>query len=246
MAGTGADRSADPPQPGDLPPGLRWNEVGLIPALIQNAATGRLLMLGWMNREALTRTLRTRRVHFFSRSRQVLWRKGETSGNELQLRALAADCDRDALLVTATPAGPTCHTGEVSCFFREVVSDEGGTGTAAKAPDAPGTDRVLERLAGIIRDRAAARPEDSYTAKLLAAGPRRIAQKVGEEGVETALAGAAGDATELVSEAADLLYHLLVLFESRNVPPTGSPPNSHAAFPPAAEVTAPAGCRPAE
>lgn len=199
---------------------LRWNEAGLIPALVQNAASGRLLMLGWMNREALDRTLETRRVHFFSRSRQTLWRKGETSGNELHLRTLAADCDRDALLVRALPAGPTCHTGEVSCFFREVVAEGGDA--ALRSGGAVGRtalDPVLARLTEIVRERAKARPDGSYTAKLLAAGTRRIAQKVGEEAVETALAGAAGDDEELVREAADLIYHLLVLFESRKVPP---------------------------
>ena len=170
-------------------------------------------MLGWMNREALDLTLKTRRVHFFSRSRRTLWQKGETSGNELRLVALATDCDRDALLVRAAPVGPTCHTGEVSCFFREIARGEGGR------PDDPDLDRVLERLAGIVKARAAERPDDSYTVKLLAAGPKRVAQKVGEEGVETALAGAAGSDDELVGEAADLLYHLLVLLESRDVPP---------------------------
>ncbi len=193
---------------------LAWNDAGLIPAIVQDAAGGRVRMLGWMNREALDLTLKTRRVHFFSRSRQTLWRKGETSGNELRLVSLAADCDRDALLVRAAPVGPTCHSGEVSCFFRRIAGGE------ADQPDDPDLDRVLERLAGIVKSRAAARPEGSYTAKLLFAGPRRIAQKVGEEGVETALAGAAGDDRELVSEAADLLYHLLVLLESREVDAT--------------------------
>ena len=190
---------------------IRWNDAGLVPAIVQNASTRRVLMLAWMNREALDCTLRTGTVHFFSRSRQTLWRKGETSGNELRLISLAADCDRDALLVTAEPAGPTCHTGETSCFFRPLAGD-------SEAAGAPALDAALGELARVVRQRARTRPEGSYTTRLLEAGPRRAAQKVGEEGVEVALAGAAGTDRELVDEAADLLYHLLVLFESRGVP----------------------------
>lgn len=188
---------------------IRWNEAGLAPAIVQDASTGQVRMLGWMNREALELTIATGKVHFFSRSRNELWRKGETSGNELGLVSLGADCDADALLVRAEPAGPTCHTGEVTCFFQPLAGEA----------EEPTLAEVLGRLARIIEDRAATRPEDSYTARLLAAGTRRAAQKVGEEGVETALAGAAGSDAELVDEAADLLYHLLVLFRSREVPP---------------------------
>ncbi len=184
---------------------VRWNEAGLAPAVIQDAGTGRVLMLGWMNAEALVRTLETGRVHFWSRSRRTLWKKGETSGNELRLRSLALDCDRDALLVRADPAGPTCHTGATSCFFRGEGAD--------------GFGEVLGELARIVEERAKERPEGSYTARLLEAGVLRTAQKVGEEGVETALAGAADDDGALVSEAADLLYHLLVLLRARDVAP---------------------------
>ena len=190
---------------------IRWNDAGLVPAIVQDASTRRVLMLAWMNREALDCTLRTGTVHFFSRSRQTLWRKGETSGNELRLVSLAADCDRDALLVTAEPAGPTCHTGETSCFFRPLAGDRETAG-------APALDAALGELARVVHRRARTLPEGSYTTRLLEAGPRRAAQKVGEEGVEVALAGAAGTDRELVDEAADLLYHLLVLFESRRVP----------------------------
>lgn len=189
---------------------IQWNEAGLAPAIIQDASTGRIRMLGWMNREALDLTIRSGVVHFFSRSRQTLWRKGETSGNELGLVSLATDCDRDALLVRAEPIGPTCHTGETSCFFRPLAGEEGAD---------PALDGALGELARVIRDRARERPEGSWTTHLLDAGPKRAAQKVGEEGVEVALAGAAGTDRELVDEAADLLYHLLVLFESRGVPP---------------------------
>ena len=196
---------------------IRWNEAGLAPAVVQHRRTGRVLMLGWMNAEALERTLATGEVHFFSRRRNALWKKGETSGNTLRLRRLRADCDRDALLVEADPAGPTCHTGEESCFFEAPFGD--GERGGPEGEPAPGLAAALTRLAAIVDDRAERRPEDSYTARLLAAGAARIAQKVGEEGVETALAAAAGTEEEVVGEAADLLYHLLVLLKSRGVPP---------------------------
>ena len=208
---------------------IRWNEAGLAPAVVQHRRTGRVLMLGWMNREALERTLSSGEVHFFSRRRGALWKKGETSGNTLRLRSVRTDCDRDALLVEADPAGPTCHTGEESCFFEALTGGgyesgrdsghDGGEDGGPEGKPAPGLAAALTRLAALVDDRAARRPEDSYTARLLAAGAARAAQKVGEEGVETALAAAAGTEEEVVSEAADLLYHLLVLLKSRGVPP---------------------------
>ncbi len=204
--------------------GIRWTDDGLVPAIVQDAASGRVLMLGWMNEEALSRTTATGRVHFFSRRRGTLWRKGETSGNELLLRSITADCDGDALLVEADPRGPTCHTGQVSCFFRPLASEPpepGGPEFEAaidrKSDGASDLGSVLRALAGIVGERAAQRPEGSYTARLLDAGTQRIAQKVGEEGVEVALAAAAGTDAEVVRETADLLYHLLVLFEDRNL-----------------------------
>ena len=183
---------------------IRWNDAGLAPAIVQDADTGRVLMLGWMNEEALERTRATARVHFFSRSRKTLWRKGETSGNELLVRSVTPDCDSDALLIRARPTGPTCHTGAVSCFPAETGAGLGST---------------LAALARVVEERARNRPEGSYTVELLDAGTRRIAQKVGEEGVEVALAAAAGDPGEVVDEAADLLYHLLVLLEDLDIPP---------------------------
>ena len=204
-------------------PEIRWNEAGLAPAVVQHHATGQVLMLGWMNREALRRTLESGAVHFWSRRRQEIWRKGETSGNTLALRSIRTDCDRDALLVRAAPAGPTCHTGAVSCFFEPVTGGDAtggdGPGATGDGPTEAGFGAVLDRLAAIVERRAAERPEGSYTASLLAAGPGRAAQKVGEEGVETALAAAAGSEEELVGEAADLLYHLLVALRSRGVAP---------------------------
>ena len=181
---------------------LDWPKMdGLIPAIVQDAATGEVLMLGYMDRAALGATLADKMVTFHSRSKAALWRKGETSGNVLDLVEVRMDCDRDALLVLATPRGPTCHTGTTSCF-----GDQG----------APGVGFIGE-LERVIQSRATADPATSYTAKLLAEGPARAAQKVGEEGVETALAGRCGDDAELISEAADLVYHLTVLLKARGL-----------------------------
>jgi phosphoribosyl-ATP pyrophosphohydrolase/phosphoribosyl-AMP cyclohydrolase len=180
--------------------GLAWDKMdGLLPAVVQDAATGQVLMLGYMNRIALAATLSSGKVTFYSRSKQRLWQKGETSGNVLRLVSLAGDCDGDALLLRAEPAGPICHLGTTSCF---------GEGEAEGAG-------FLGALARIVHDRAAAPPEESYTARLLAEGPQRIAQKIGEEGVELALAAVARDAEGCAEEAADLLYHLTVLMEAR-------------------------------
>ena len=178
---------------------LDWDKQhGLLPAIVQDADTRRVLMLGYMDRAAAQATLDTQRVTFFSRSRQRLWAKGETSGNVLSLVSMEADCDRDSLLVLARPAGPTCHLGTPSCF--------------ASAPA-----DVLRELDARIAERVRERPRGSYTTTLLDAGIRRIAQKVGEEGVETALAAVAQDDAALLGEAADLMYHLLVLLRARGL-----------------------------
>ena len=174
---------------------------GLIAAVVQDAATLQVLMLAYMDRAALDETLDSGEATFFSRSRGGRWRKGETSGDRLKVVSVTPDCDGDAVLVRVEPVGNACHLNRTSCFGDE---------------DAPGLGR-LARLEQTIRDRAAADPSESWTAKLLASGPKRIAQKVGEEGVETALAGAAGDEAELASEAADLVYHLLVLLKARDL-----------------------------
>jgi len=174
---------------------------GLVPAIVQDADTRQVLMLGYMNRDALAQTVSTKRVTFFSRSKNRLWTKGETSGNTLSMVSIRADCDDDTLLVQARPAGPACHKGSVSCF------DDG---------DAPGLG-FLARLVSVIASRRDSDPDKSYVASLLAKGPLKTAQKVGEEGVETALAGAAQDDAALTEESADLLFHLIVLLESRNV-----------------------------
>ena len=181
---------------------LEWAKMdGLIPAIVQDAASGEVRMLGYMDRAALEATIADKLVTFHSRSRGGPWRKGATSGNLLDLVDLRMDCDRDALLVLASPRGPTCHTGSDSCF-----GDDGAPGVG-----------FIGTLETVIAARAAADPATSYTARLLAEGPARAAQKVGEEGVETALAGRAGDDAELTSEAADLVYHLTVLLRARGL-----------------------------
>ncbi len=181
---------------------IDWKKGGgLAPAIVQNAKTEQVLMLGYMNTESLAKTQETGLVTFYSRSRQKLWTKGETSGNTLKLVSIAVDCDNDTLLVRALPAGPTCHKGTVSCF--------GGQG-----PEGLG---FLAFLEDIIEDRKTADPNSSYTAKLLQGPLRRAAQKVGEEGVETALAAVAETDDKLTSEAADLIYHLLVLLAAKDV-----------------------------
>ena len=182
--------------------GLNWSKGGgLLPAIVQDARTLQVLMHAWVNADTLAETLQSGDAVFWSRSRNTRWRKGDTSGNRLVVRDVLADCDGDTLLMRVEPAGPACHEGSVSCFGAE---------------DAPGDGR-LARLEAVIAARAAADPAESWTARLLAEGPRRAAQKVGEEGVETALAGAAGSREEVCEEAADLIYHLLVLLRSRNI-----------------------------
>jgi phosphoribosyl-ATP pyrophosphohydrolase/phosphoribosyl-AMP cyclohydrolase len=174
---------------------------GLVPAIIQNAASGQVLMLGYMDRAALDATVSSGKVTFFSRSKNRLWVKGETSGHWLNFVSAEMDCDNDALLVQASPQGPTCHTGAVSCF------------TDKKAPDVA----FLGQLAALVADRHTARPQGSYTTSLFAAGKARIAQKVGEEGVELALARMKDDKVEMANEAADLLFHMLVLLQDADL-----------------------------
>ena len=187
------------------PDHLDWRKMGdLIPAIVQDAWDGRVLMQAWMNRDALKQSLDSGRVTFWSRSRQELWTKGETSGNFLELEAIHSDCDHDSLLVLARPEGPTCHLGTDSCF--------------------DGDGRVAPRLAflswleHVLMLRDEGRPQGSYTTELFEAGVVRIAQKVGEEGVETALAAVAGSEEEVCEETADLVYHLMVLLRSRELP----------------------------
>ena len=181
---------------------LAWDKMdNLLPAIVQDALSGKVLMQGYMDQDALAKTLETGKVTFFSRSKQRLWTKGETSGNTLDLVSVACDCDQDSLLVLATPNGPTCHTGVESCWF------EGNTPAFTFLAD-------LERVLAARKD---ADPKSSYTASLYNKGIKRIAQKVGEEGVETALAATVHDKEELKNEAADLLYHLTVLLQASDM-----------------------------
>lgn len=186
--------------------GLDWHKGGgLIPAIVQDAATGAVLMLGYMNPEALAATVASRRVTFWSRSKQRLWTKGETSGHYLEFVELAADCDNDTLLVLALPTGPACHTGTPTCW-------------GARAPRAAAQQvAFLGTLEKVIGERIASKPAGSYTARLLAEGTRRVAQKVGEEGLELALAGVVQTDHEVIGEAADLLYHTLLLLKVRDL-----------------------------
>ncbi|MFO8028307.1 MAG: bifunctional phosphoribosyl-AMP cyclohydrolase/phosphoribosyl-ATP diphosphatase HisIE [Cyclonatronaceae bacterium] len=176
---------------------------GLVPAVIQNAGTGQVLMLGYMNREALQTTLDTGKVTFFSRSKKRLWMKGESSGNVLNVVRIQKDCDNDALLVEADPAGPTCHTGETSCFH-EFEYEPGGDLT------------FLNELQELLYDRREKLPEGSYTSKMFRAGRDKLAQKVGEEAVETVIA-AKNSREELTYEASDLLFHLMMLLAGEDM-----------------------------
>jgi phosphoribosyl-AMP cyclohydrolase / phosphoribosyl-ATP pyrophosphohydrolase len=185
---------------------LDWDKGGgLLPAIIQDAGSGAVLMLGYMNRDALAATQSSGRVTFWSRSKQRLWTKGETSGHFLQVKQIAADCDGDTLLILADPAGPACHEGTATCW-----GDSAPKSAAQQWA-------FLGRLEQVIAQRIATRPPGSYTAKLLAEGTRRIAQKVGEEGLEVALAAVAQSDGELIGEAADLLYHLLLLLKVKDL-----------------------------
>ncbi|NRD74236.1 bifunctional phosphoribosyl-AMP cyclohydrolase/phosphoribosyl-ATP diphosphatase HisIE [Shewanella sp. VB17] len=179
---------------------LDWDKQdGLIPAVVQNHLTGKVLMLGYMDKAALIKTLETDTVTFFSRSKQRLWTKGETSGHTLQLVGIDKDCDNDSLLVQVLPKGPTCHLHTESCW-----------------PNGP-AHPFLDNLANLIAARKGDDPNSSYTAHLFDSGTKRIAQKVGEEGLETALAAATHDKPELIDEASDLIYHLLVLLEDQDL-----------------------------
>jgi len=177
---------------------IDWDKgEGLVPAIIQNSSNGQVLMLGYMNRQALEKTLSGGKVTFFSRSKNRLWTKGETSGNWLDFISAEIDCDADTILIKASPHGPACHTGTKTCFNDNTHTTIG----------------FLDTLAALIAERHKTMPEGSYTTSLFTEGKARIAQKVGEEGVELALARMKGDRSEMVNEAADLLFHMMVLLE---------------------------------
>jgi phosphoribosyl-ATP pyrophosphohydrolase/phosphoribosyl-AMP cyclohydrolase len=192
---------------------LKWDAQGLIPAAVQDTETGQLLMLAWMSREALEATRRSGLTHFWSRSRQTLWRKGETSGHAQHVDGIYADCDRDTLLVQVHQDGVACHTGARSCFFTSLGGGEAGPVSESAGP------AMLEVLERVLESRKVAPPPGSYVASLLEKGEPEICRKIGEEAVEvvTAALGGEGD-TRVVSEIADLWFHTMVLLTARGIP----------------------------
>lgn len=201
---------------------VKWDDRGLVPGIVQDAATGTVLMLGYLNEDSLARTRESGLVHFWSRSRGELWQKGATSGNALHVVDIAVDCDGDALLITAHPAGPTCHTGAESCFDGRA---EGGAAANRYQPTASGSGfGQLEALWNVIVDRRDKRPEGSYTVQLLDGGVDDCARKIVEESAEVVLAAknhsiGTDDDRRVAEEVADLVYHLLVLLAERGVEP---------------------------
>ena len=188
---------------------IKFDEKGLVPAIAQDATTGQVLMLAYMNAESLQQTLDSGYATYYSRSRQQLWRKGETSGHWQKIRAISYDCDGDALLLTVDQTGPACHTGEISCFHHPVVVDE----------EPPATAAILQEVYDTIVDRAIHPQEGSYTNYLLAKGVEKTCKKVGEEASEAIIAAVKDSREELCYEAGDLLYHLLVLLYQRGLKP---------------------------
>ncbi len=192
---------------------IKLNEKGLVPAIAQDIDTGQVLMLGYMNPGSLKRTVEGGQVWFYSRSQEDLWHKGEVSGNYLNLKEAWVDCDGDTILLKVQPDGPTCHTGETSCFFNPMEEVPEDYETSDSGPG------ILDELFAVIQDRRREQPEGSYTAKLIQEGVPRIAQKVIEEAGETAIAAVQGDRDNLPGEVADLLYHALVLMAASDVSP---------------------------
>jgi phosphoribosyl-AMP cyclohydrolase / phosphoribosyl-ATP pyrophosphohydrolase len=187
-----------------VPEALAYDAAGLVPVVVQEAGSGDVLMVAYANREALERTAQTGLAHFWSRSRNALWRKGETSGNEMRVREVRTDCDRDALLMVVDPAGPACHTGARTCFGDDSATTVG----------------VLGELGRVIDARFQSAAEGSYTARLLAKGPDHVLKKIGEEATEVVLAAKGESDERLAEETADLLYHLMVALAQRRVPLT--------------------------
>ncbi len=189
---------------------LNWDSEGLVPVVVQDADSGEVLTLAYVSRESLSKTRETGQSVFFSRSRRSLWHKGETSGNFQDVESLAADCDRDALVLRVRPRGPACHTGSRTCFFEEVEGFPPGAGDNLSL--------ILGELERLLENRKTRRPEGSYTAKLFDRGRKRILQKVGEEAAETVIAGMGGDREEMIRESSDLLFHLLIALREMDIP----------------------------
>jgi len=198
---------------------VKFDERGLVPCVAQDFASGEVLTLAYATEESLRLTVETGEVHFYSRSREEIWRKGETSGNVLRLKQLRVDCDGDAVVALVDPSGSACHTGERSCFYRELGGSAGSEPDAARVPGepAPVSHEALAVLQRTLRSRAEERPEGSYTVKLLQ-DPKLIGEKVEEEAEEVVRAAREESDERVAEEAADLLYHLSVLLASRKVP----------------------------
>ena len=191
--------------------GIRWDDAGLVAGVVQHAGTGEVRMVGYLSPESLGLTIDTGFVHFFSRSRQKLWKKGETSGNVLEVVDITTDCDGDVLLIRAIPHGPTCHTGAESCFFAQPIHTNEATGVP------PGSG-VIDEVAEVVATRHVEMPAGSYTTYLFQEGVDKIGKKIGEESAEVIIAAKNGDPGPLAQESADLIYHLLVMLEASEVP----------------------------
>ncbi|WP_409343939.1 bifunctional phosphoribosyl-AMP cyclohydrolase/phosphoribosyl-ATP diphosphatase HisIE [Paenibacillus sp. MBLB4367] len=196
---------------------IRWNADGLVPAIVQDAASKDVLMMAYMNRESLERTLKSGETWFWSRSRGEYWHKGATSGNTQKVKSIAYDCDADTLLVKVTPNGPACHTGAYSCFFNEIALGDNAEQTAQASG---GSDRfaMLSKLESVIAQRYVERPEGAYTTYLFEKGVDKILKKVGEESAEVIIAAKNNDNDELRYEASDLIFHLMVLLRNQQLP----------------------------
>ncbi|HVU52434.1 MAG TPA: bifunctional phosphoribosyl-AMP cyclohydrolase/phosphoribosyl-ATP diphosphatase HisIE [Polyangia bacterium] len=204
------------PEPAALLDAVTFDAQGLVPVIAQEAATGQVRMLAWANREAVARTLATKQAHFWSRSRAKLWRKGEESGNTLAVREVRIDCDGDVVLYRVDPAGPSCHTGATSCFYRAHDEERGALEADDGPPDPPAV--IIARVAEVIRTRRIERPDKSYVVSLLDRGFEKINEKISEEAGELVEALPRGDRGHTAHEAADLIFHVLVGLEAAGVP----------------------------
>jgi len=198
---------------------LKFNDEGLIPAIVQDYNTAAVLMMAYMNQEALEKTIETKEAWFWSRSRGELWHKGETSGNYLQVERVLVDCDNDTLLLQVIPAGPACHTGETSCFSHQLIVSEWGVGVEEESTRTGPPATIVGELFSVIKDRQEKKPAGSYVSHLFDLGPDEIAKKIGEEAAEVIIAAKNQNGAELVTETADLWFHSLIMLAAGEVAP---------------------------